>query len=320
MDDKAQEAQAAIDRARHEVAVLATLIKKQLLTLFMQPFDESQLPPVHLPSCPAFAASTGPRVSCKCSRDYHEQYADRDRALASRCHIYLRHPRIRPWVLDEWNRLREDTRTTDSRRSNQAASRLLRRIVSQFHSDLEITETIAHHTTTANITTVPAFDSGAETLFGAESIEVRAHACTGTSRVATGSAFAIARWVSLTIPVAEYLREIWSCASVIRLGRDMVLYEPTGKGPVARKARLIRSVLLALGKHHEPPSDGIPKLQQVPLTTLAQDLCIPLTGARYTALGDLLGQLQGLRIVWSPKKTRSRVFRLLCYRHLSDKR
>jgi hypothetical protein len=299
MDDKAQEDQAAIDRARHEVAVLATLIKKQLLALFKQPFDESQLPPVHLPSCPAFAASTGPRVSCKCSREYHAQYAERDQALASHCHSYLK---------------------TDSRRRNQAASRLLRRIISQFHSDLEITETIAHHTTTANIKTVPAFDSRAETLFGAESIEVQAHAYTGTSRGATGSAFAIARWVSLTIPVAEYLREIWSCASVIRLGRDMVLYEPIGKGPVARKARLIRSVLLALGKHHEPPSDGIPKLQQVPLTTLAQDLCIPLTGARYTALGDLLGELQGLRIVWSPKKTRSRVFRLLCYRHLPDKR
>ena len=320
MDDKAQEDQAAIDRARHEVAVLASLIKKQLLALFKQPFDESLLPPVHLPSCPAFAASTGPRVSCKCAREYHERYAERDRVLANQCHFYLRHQRIRPFVLDEWKRLPGDTRTTNGRRDHAAASRVLQRIVAQFHPDLGITETIAHHTTSASRLDAPAFDREAKELLGASSIALIDGRSAVVMSDANGASVAVVPRCSVSISAAEYLREMWSYACDIRLGRDGLIYEPRGTGRVARKARLIRCVLVALGKCHEPSSDGVPRWQQVPLRAIAEDIGCPTTGARYTALGKLLEHLQMARIVWGTKKTRSRAFRLLCFRHLPDQR
>lgn len=320
MDDFAQEDQATTDRNRRVVAVLATLIKKQLLDLFQQPFDESLIPPVHLPSCPAFAASTGPRVACQCPREYREQCAKRDREQASKCHDYLRHPRIRPWVLDEWARLREDTRKADNRRVHEAISRVLKRIVAQFHPDLGITETIAHRSTNASRKDAPAFDREAKELLGASSIALIDRNIAVVMRDANGPSVAIVPRRVVSLSAGEYLREMWRYACDIRLARDRRIYEPSGTGRVAQKARLIRCVLVALGKHTEPSSDGVPRWQQVSLRAIAEDIGCPTTGARYTALGTLLEHLQMARIVWGTKTTRSRAFRLLCYRHLPDPR
>lgn len=321
MDDFAQEDQATIDRARHEVAVHASIIRKQLVALFHQPFDESLIPPVHLPSCPAVAASTtSPPVSCKCSREYHERYAERDRGLANQYHFYLRHQRIRPFVLDEWQSLSGDTRKPNSRRVHEAISRVLKRIVAQFHPDLGITETIAHRSTNASRKDAPAFDREAKELLGASSITLIERTSAVDMRDANGASVEIVPCRVVRIAAAEYLQEMWSYACNIRLGRARLIYEPSGTGRVAQKARLIRCVLVALGKHTEPSSDGVPRWQQVSLRAIAEDIGCPTTGARYTALGTLLEHLQMARIVWGTKKTRSRAFRLLCYRHLPDPR
>lgn len=240
-------------------------------------------------------------------------------------HPLLRFSEIRQRITEEWQKLQDRQNTiqshitgAQSRKDTEARNLLKAQLADRLPLMRAVNRTIkfvfhTFPTTDPSLNqTITRFDSrtasqatnleqrfieGAEQLFKKKPLRVSK--CNEGRHLETR--------VYEMMPVA-FLHSTWQYACSVRKTSKGSYWEPVENTVPAQRARWVRRLLEALGKHTTPDKSG---WVQVPVVTLCRAIGVTPKGKRYGKVCDLLILLCESGVLWDSETSRDRAFRLL---------